>query len=44
MLVSTKEGNTYTETEVSEWLKESGFKEVRFLDITYHSKAAEGTK
>jgi len=29
MLVSTREGNTYTEQEYAEWLREAGFAEVR---------------
>lgn len=44
MLVATQKGNTYTESEVSGWLAECGFKDIEFKEITPQCKIATGIK
>ncbi|MEQ8169939.1 MAG: methyltransferase [Candidatus Eremiobacterota bacterium] len=42
MLSGTKEGNTYTGKEITEWLKQSGFTEVEIKKLTPHTSIAIG--
>jgi ubiquinone/menaquinone biosynthesis C-methylase UbiE len=42
MLSGTKEGNTYTGKEITEWLKQSGFNQVEIKKITPHTSIAAG--
>ncbi|HPZ08104.1 MAG TPA: methyltransferase [Candidatus Eremiobacteraeota bacterium] len=44
MLISTKEGNTYTEAEVTDWLKKSGFASVEIKRVTAYTKIAIAVK
>ena len=44
MLVSTKEGNSYTQKEVTDLLVEAGFKNLEFKDLTSHTKIVTGVK
>jgi len=44
MLVSTEEGNTYTEREVIDMLSKSGFREFEFKTLTPHTKIVTAIK
>jgi ubiquinone/menaquinone biosynthesis C-methylase UbiE/predicted transcriptional regulator len=44
MLIHTTEGNTFTISEYSSWLKEAGFKNVATIDIPATSPLIVGTK
>lgn len=44
MLVNTTDGNTYTFSEMSRWLREAGFKNPRALDVQSHSPLILATK
>jgi ubiquinone/menaquinone biosynthesis C-methylase UbiE len=44
MLIHTTEGNTFTVSEYTTWLKEAGFKEVKTIDISAASPLVVGTK
>jgi len=44
MLVSTTDGDTFTFAEMSQWLREAGFKNPRTLDVHSHSPLILATK
>ena len=44
MLVNTTDGNTFTFAEMSQWLREAGFKNPRALDVQSHSPLILATK
>lgn len=44
MLVNTDDGDTYSFEEISEWLKEAGFKDARLLEAPGPSPLVLATK
>ena len=44
MLAMTKEGDTYTLAEYTEWLQAAGFSDVETLDVGIHSPLIIATK
>jgi hypothetical protein len=44
MLVGTKSGDTYSETEIKEWMKETGFSGFERKDTNYDSSLIIGRK
>jgi SAM-dependent methyltransferase len=44
MLVNTPEGRTYTQGEITEWMKRAGFRDITCYDVTPASRAVAGKK
>jgi hypothetical protein len=44
MLVATAAGDTYTESEVRDWMKETGLSEIQVIETPFGSAQVRGRK